>query len=238
VNARALGLLALAQVAIGAAAIFARFALTAAGPLSVSALRMAIAAVPVVIVAALRGRYARFDTLTERRLLLAGLHWPSTSHLDRLVQHASVAVSTLLVCSTPVFTEAWHLAARGGHGRPCSRASSWRQPAVAVVAGVPSPSESALGIGLALLRAVAMAATCCSCGPAIRATRRSPVVGRTYPIAALALGCSPRSPATAFRTCTRPVRGPASSRSRSSRSFSGIPRSTRRARPQRHVRRQ
>ena len=35
VNARALGLLAMAQLAIGAAAIFARFALTAAGPLPV-----------------------------------------------------------------------------------------------------------------------------------------------------------------------------------------------------------
>ncbi len=189
-NARALGLLALAQVAIGAAAIFARFALTAAGPLSVSALRMAIAAVPVVIVAALRGRYARFDTLTERRLLLAGL--ALAVHFGTWIaslQHASVAVSTLLVCSTPVFTEAWHLA-RTRRPRPAVLASLVLAAAgVAVVAGVPSPSESALGIGLALCGAVAMAAYLLLVRASDPRYSTLAVVGRTYPIAALALGC-------------------------------------------------
>ena len=107
VTARALGLLACAQVAIGAAAIFARFALTAAGPLSISALRMAIAAVPVVAVAAWQRRYGRLDSATERRLQLAGL--ALAVHFATWIaslQFASVAVSTLLVCSTPVFRAA------------------------------------------------------------------------------------------------------------------------------------
>jgi drug/metabolite transporter (DMT)-like permease len=125
---RALGLLAGAQIAIGAAAIFARFALTAAGPLSVSALRLGIAAVPVVVLAALRGRYARFDGATERRLQFAGL--ALAVHFGTWIaslQHASAAVSTLLVCSTPVFTEAWSFArVPGGRGHSSWPASRWR----------------------------------------------------------------------------------------------------------------
>jgi drug/metabolite transporter (DMT)-like permease len=189
VNARALGLLALAQVAIGAAAIFARFALMAAGPLSVSALRMAIAAVPVVIVAALRGRYARLEAPTERRLLFAGL--ALAVHFGTWIaslQHASVAVSTLLVCSTPVFTEAWTLA-RTRRPRPLVLVSLILAAAgVLIVAGAPSRSETPLGIGLALCGAVAMAAYLLLVRASDPRYTTLAVVGRTYPIAAIALG--------------------------------------------------
>jgi drug/metabolite transporter (DMT)-like permease len=189
VNARALGLLALAQVAIGAAAIFARFALTAAGPLSISALRMAVAAVPVVIVAAVRGRYARLDGPTERRLVLAGL--ALAVHFGTWIaslQHASVAVSTLLVCSTPVFTEAWDLV-RMRRPRPLAFASLILAAAgIAVVTGVPSGRETPLGIGLALCGAVAMAAYLLLVRASDPRYTTLAVVGRTYPIAALVLG--------------------------------------------------
>jgi drug/metabolite transporter (DMT)-like permease len=191
VNARALGLLAGAQVAIGAAAIFARFALTAAGPLSVSALRMAIAAVPVVAVAVLRGRYARFDAPTERRLALAGL--ALAVHFATWIaslQHAGVAVSTLLVCSTPVFTELWTLA-RTGRARPLVLASLVLAAAgVAIVAGVPSGRDTPLGIALALCGAVAMAAYLLLVRASDARYTTLAVVGRTYPIAALALACA------------------------------------------------
>jgi len=53
---RALLLVALAQLAIGAAAVFARFALTSGGPLAVSAARLTLAAAPLLVLAALRGR--------------------------------------------------------------------------------------------------------------------------------------------------------------------------------------
>jgi drug/metabolite transporter (DMT)-like permease len=188
VNARALALLAGAQVAIGAAAIFARFALTAAGPLSVSALRMGIAAVPVVALAALRGRYVRLDRPTERRLQLAGvalaLHFAAWF---ASLQHASVAVSTLLVCSTPVFTEAWALA-RTRRPRPLVLASLvLAAVGIAIVAGVPSRNETPLGIGLALCGAIAMAAYLLLVRASDPRYTTVAVVGRTYPIAALAL---------------------------------------------------
>jgi drug/metabolite transporter (DMT)-like permease len=188
VNARALGLLAGAQVAIGAAAIFARFALTAAGPLSVSALRMGIAAVPVVAIAALRGRYVRYDVPTERRLGVAGL--ALGAHFAMWIaslQHASVAVSTLLVCSTPVFTEAWTLV-RTHRSRPVVLVSlTLAAVGVTIVAGVPSGRDTPLGIALALCGALAMAAYLLLVRESDPRYTTLAVVGRTYPIAAVAL---------------------------------------------------
>jgi drug/metabolite transporter (DMT)-like permease len=191
VNARALGLLAGAQVAIGAAAIFARFALTAAGPLSVAALRMGIAAVPIAVAAAVRGRYARLDRLTERRLRWAGLalavHFASWI---ASLQHASVAVSTLLVCSTPLFTEAWS-SVRSRSCRPLAAISiALAATGVAIVAGTPSRGESPLGIALALCGAAAMAVYLLLVRASdVRYTTLA-VVGRTYPIAAFVLVCA------------------------------------------------
>jgi drug/metabolite transporter (DMT)-like permease len=189
VNARSLGLLAGAQLAIGAAAIFARFALTAAGPLPVSALRMTIAAIPVVALAAFRGRYVRYDARTERRLGFAGI--ALAVHFGTWIaslQYASVAVSTLLVCSTPVFTEAWSLI-RTRRVRPAVLAGIVLALAgIAIVAGTPSRSETPLGIALALCGAISM-------GAYLQLVRASDpryttlaVVGRTYPIAAAVLG--------------------------------------------------
>ncbi len=187
-HARAYGLLAAAQVAIGAAAIFARFALTAAGPLSISALRMAIAAVPVVAVAVWQRRYTRLDEPTERRLLLAGL--ALAVHFGTWIaslQFASVAVSTLLVCSTPVFTEAW-TAAKTRTWRPLAAGSiALAAAGVAIVAGLPGRSDTPLGIGLALCGALAMAVYLLLVRASDARYSTLAVVGRTYPVAALAL---------------------------------------------------
>ncbi len=189
-SGQALALLAAAQVAIGAAAIFARFALTAAGPLSISALRLGIAAVPVVAVAAWQRRYTRYDRATERRLLLAGL--ALAVHFGTWIaslQYASVAVSTLLVCSTPVFTEAW-TAARTRIWRPLAAGSiALAAGGVAIVAGVPGRSDTALGIGLALCGAIAMAVYLLLVRASDSRYSTLAVVGRTYPIAAVALAC-------------------------------------------------
>jgi drug/metabolite transporter (DMT)-like permease len=191
VNARALGLLAGAQLAIGAAAIFARFALTAAGPLSVSALRLGIAAVPVVVAAAWRGSYARLDRPTEHRLQLAGL--VLAVHFGTWIaslQHASVAVSTLLVCTTPIFTETW-VVVRTRRWRPLAVFSLGLALAgVAVVTGVPSRIETPLGIGLALCGAAAMAVYLLLVRASDRRYTTLAVVGRTYPIAALVLAAA------------------------------------------------
>lgn len=187
-SVRALILLGGAQAAIGAAAIFARFALTAAGPLSVAALRMGIAAVPVVALAALRRRYARPDAATERRLRFAGL--ALALHFGTWIaslQYASVAVSTLLVCSTPVFTEAWS-ALRARRWRPLAALSiALAAAGVGIVAGVPSRSDTPPGIALALCGAAAMAAYLLLVRASDARYTTLAVVGRTYPIAALVL---------------------------------------------------
>ena len=187
-NARPLVWLALAQLAIGAAAIFVRLALTATGPLWIGALRMTIAGIAVGGAALWRGRYTRLDAPTERRLLAAGavlaLHFASWF---AALQHASVAVATLLVCSTPVFTEAWAIV-RTRRTRPLALASIGLALAgVAIVAGVPSRTDTPLGIGLALCGAVALAAYLILVRASDARYTTLAVIGRTYPTAAVVL---------------------------------------------------
>jgi len=188
VTARPLVWLALAQLAIGAAAIFARIALVVAGPLAIGGLRLGIAALPIAIVAARRGRYARLDATTERRLLVAGA--VLAVHFGTWIAslaHASVAVATLLVCSTPVFTEAWAVL-RTRRVRPLALISiALAIAGVAIVAGAPSQRESPLGIGLALCGAIAMAAYLLLVRASDARYTTLAVVGRTYPVAALLL---------------------------------------------------
>ena len=92
-----------AQVAIGAAAIFARYALTGAGPLAVAAARLALAA--LVLLALSRG-LTRLSRRRELALGLAGL--ALALHFATWIaslEFTSVAVSTLLVTTTPLWTE-------------------------------------------------------------------------------------------------------------------------------------
>jgi drug/metabolite transporter (DMT)-like permease len=187
-NARPLAWLALAQLAIGAAAIFVRLALTATGPLWIAALRMGIAGSVVALAAAWRGRYAPIDPPTERRLLIAGailaLHFASWF---AALQHASVAVATLLVCSTPVFTEAWTIL-RTRVWRPAALTSiALAAGGTAIVAGIPSRTETPLGIALAVCGAIALAAYLLLVRASDARYTTLAVVGRTYPVAALLL---------------------------------------------------
>src|SRR5579864_1292853 len=57
VPAQRYAVLALAQIAVGAAAIFARFALTGAPPLAVAASRLGLAAAVLLLIAAFRSRH-------------------------------------------------------------------------------------------------------------------------------------------------------------------------------------
>jgi drug/metabolite transporter (DMT)-like permease len=181
-------LLGVAQVAIGAAAIFARFALTACGPLSAAALRLGIGALPIVVVALARGAYARVDGPTERRLGLAGVALAAHFALwFSSLQYASVATATLLVCTTPIFAEAWTIA-RTRIWRPLAVAGIVAAAlGVAIVAGVPSRADSPLGIALAIGGAIAFA----GCLLLVRASdpryTTLAVIARTYPIASAVL---------------------------------------------------
>jgi drug/metabolite transporter (DMT)-like permease len=95
--------LAGAQLAIGAAAIFARYALLGAGPIAVSALRLALAALAAIVLA--RG-FAQLSFRREVAFACAGLalavHF--ATWIGSLL-YTSVALSTLLVTTTPVWTE-------------------------------------------------------------------------------------------------------------------------------------
>lgn len=185
---KAYALLALAQIAIGAAAIFARYALSAGGPIAISTFRLLIAAVPVVAVALIRGAYRRPDPSTERRLALAGgvlaIHFACwiTS-----LRYASVGVSTLLVCTTPIWTETFAVA-RTRRVRPAVLTSMlFALAGVAIVIGMPDGRETPLGIGLALVGAVAIAAYLVIVRGCDSRYGTIAVVARTYPIAGLCL---------------------------------------------------
>jgi drug/metabolite transporter (DMT)-like permease len=102
-----------AQIAVGAAAIFARYALGGAGPLAASASRLAIAALILLIYSVLFGRYRNTEKLPTRaltrreQLLLIAAGVALAAHFAGWIwslEYTTVAVSTLLVTSTPVWT--------------------------------------------------------------------------------------------------------------------------------------
>jgi drug/metabolite transporter (DMT)-like permease len=104
-SARAYATLLGAQLAVGAAAIFARFALHGAGPVEVSALRLTIAALPLLAYSWPQSRKLSIPPKHERLFacsgLALGLHF--ATWIGSLL-YTSVAVSTLLVCTVPVWT--------------------------------------------------------------------------------------------------------------------------------------
>ncbi|HEY1728902.1 MAG TPA: DMT family transporter [Candidatus Baltobacteraceae bacterium] len=101
--------LAGAQLFVGAAAIFARFALGGAGPVAVSYLRLGIAALIVVALAATRSTSRKWlDPRREALLAIAGV--ALAVHFAGWIaslEFTSIAISTLLVCTSPIFTGAF-----------------------------------------------------------------------------------------------------------------------------------
>ncbi len=187
--ARAIVPLAIGQIAVGAAAIFARYALTGAGPLAVSALRLAIAAAIVGSIAFVLGRYRERELASERRLALAGIilaahfaTWISS------LRFASVTISTLLVCSAPIWTEAYAVL-RARRARPDVILSiAAALIGVAIVVGIPTGENKPLGLALAVAGAWAWAAYLIVVRGVDRSYDSLAIVGRTYPLAAALLG--------------------------------------------------
>ncbi|GAC1348889.1 MAG: DMT family transporter [Vulcanimicrobiaceae bacterium] len=185
-----------AQVAIGAAAIFARYALHGAGPLAVSALRLGIAALLFLVLA---GRIRRLSARREWAFALAGL--ALAVHFAAWIaslQFTSVAVSTLLVTTTPVWTEAFDIVReRRGPSPAYGCALLCALGGVALIASeraasAPLPGHAFLGDGLALLGSVAIGAYLLvvrDAGAARDSTRvgTRQIVARTYGWSALAL---------------------------------------------------
>lgn len=100
-----------AQVAIGAAAIFARFALLGAGPLAVSAFRLLIAAFVMLAVALITGPRSWLGARREVAFAVAGvllaLHF--ATWLSSLL-FTSVAIAVLLVTTAPLWNAIYELA--------------------------------------------------------------------------------------------------------------------------------
>ncbi len=199
-----------AQLAIGAAAIFARFALAGAGPFAVSALRLGIAA---AVVLAFARRFGRISARREVALVGAGatlaLHF--ATWVASLL-FTSVAISTLLVTTTPVWTEVYEVVRER---RAPSAAFTF---ALALALGgvmlivtarastpAPVPGHALLGDALALIGSIAIGAYLVIVRDSgARHTEPLPtsaIVARTYSWAALVLliaAVAARQPAPAL----------------------------------------
>ena len=183
-----------AQLAVGAAAIFARFALTGAGPLAVSALRLAIAAAVLLAAASVRRERARPLPHQSRRLALAGV--ALAVHFAGWIaslQYTTVAVSTLLVATAPIWTAIYDAAFRK---QPPSPRTLWAFAAGAAglalvvsfnAAAPPIPGRPLLGSVLALTGSLAMAIYLLLVRDVRGSLGTRTIVTRTYSWAAIAL---------------------------------------------------
>ncbi len=105
---RAYVILFVAQLAVGAAAIFARYALTGTGPLTASALRLCLATLPLLAMTLIAKERQTVSRNHEVLLALAGLALAAhfATWIGSLL-YTSVALSTLLVCTSPAWTALW-----------------------------------------------------------------------------------------------------------------------------------
>ena len=185
-----------AQLFVGAAAIFARLALAGAGPVAVSYLRLGIAAAIVMMLAFARGGESRrlLDGRRESVLAFAGV--ALAVHFAGWIaslQFTSIAIATLLVCTSPIFTGIYE----AGVLRRTPSASFF----LALICGgaglalvgfahaapAPVPGHAALGALLAILGAIAMSVYL----TLVRSVRADlttlAIVARTYTWAAVVL---------------------------------------------------
>jgi drug/metabolite transporter (DMT)-like permease len=188
--------LGIAQIAIGAAAIFARYALAGAGPLAVSALRLTIATIALAAIA--RG----LEKLSFRReLAFAAAGLALALHFATWIAslaYTSVAISTLLVTTTPLWTELFDsVRNKRAPSKTFSLALALGFVGVALVASQhggnpPRRGHELLGDALALAGSIAIGAyllivrdTAVDAAGARLATRQ--LVVRTYGWAAIVL---------------------------------------------------
>jgi len=151
-----------AQLAIGAAAIFARFALLGAGPIAVSALRLGIATVALAAIV----RIVRLSTRRELAFALAGV--ALAVHFAAWIaslRYTTVAISTLLVTTTPLWTELYDVAARRrAPARAFVLALVCASAGVALIVlpsastAAPTPGHASVGAALALVGSLAIGA--------------------------------------------------------------------------------
>ena len=182
------------NLAVGAAAIFARFALEGAGYLSVSALRLAIAALAVRAIRLVVRPTGVLNANEERLLVWAGL--ALALHFAMWIgslNYLSVATATLLVCVTPLWTSLYEALVLK---MPPPRAVWFAMGggAIGIVLLVhgdtsipPVPGYTMLGAGMALTGSVMIGAYLFLVREIRREISTWTIVSRTYTWAALAL---------------------------------------------------
>jgi len=145
---------------VGAAAIFARLALHGAGPIAVSAGRLVLASLVMLFLAR---PLARIGRAAELAFGFAGL--ALAIHFATWIgslRYTSVAISTLLVCTTPLWTEIYDcIAERRAPSRAYLIALPLALAGVGAIAAeratpAPVPGHALLGDALALLGAFAI----------------------------------------------------------------------------------
>lgn len=199
-------MLASAQVAVGAAAIFARFALGGAPPLAVAAWRLIIASAVLLVIAGVSPRRARGRSIPnddrrsiphdDRRWVFVAAGVALAVHFASWIwslEYTSVAVSTLLVATTPIWTAlydsavykrhlspaAWGAFVLGGAGLVLVVGFSHTRPPIA--------GHHVLGSALALIGAIAIGAYFILVRHVREDYGTRAIVTRTYSWAALAL---------------------------------------------------
>lgn len=184
-----------AQLFVGAAAIFARFALGGAGPIAVSYLRLAIAAAVmlVVLLAQPKGR-AALGTRREALLFIAGV--ALAVHFAGWIaslEFTSVALSTLLVCTSPIFTGLYEsLVRKRAPSLSFLLALACGAAGLALVvtsrnAPAPLTGHALLGAALATAGAIAMSVYLIIVRGIRSRLGTVPIVARTYAWAAIVL---------------------------------------------------
>lgn len=190
------GVLGGAQIAVGAAAIFARFALTGAEPLAAAALRLAIATAAMWVITLIAPPPKSDSPNATQRWIFILAGFALAAHFATWIwslEYTTVAISTLLVATTPVWTAlyesvvqrralsvwAWAAMAAGGAG-------------VFLIAGYtgtapPHPGHRLLGDLLAIIGAIAIGAYFLLIREVREAYGTREIVRRTYAWGALFL---------------------------------------------------
>jgi drug/metabolite transporter (DMT)-like permease len=194
VPGRSYAILFASQLAIGAAAIFARYALHGTGPVGVATLRLSIAALPMLF---LSRRLSKKNTIAPHdEIVLAAAGLALALHFTTWIaslQYTSVAVSTLLVCTTPLWTTIYDIVFLK-QKKPLGFWLAFLSSAAGIVlisttsgSGAGGGGKALLGDGLALAGAVAMAGYLISVRTVTNRYPTVMIVARTYSWAASVL---------------------------------------------------
>ena len=186
-----------AQLAVGAAAIFARLALGGAGALAVAAARLGIAAVVLLCMARVRPTGAAPTKAQAGLLAFAGV--ALAAHFAGWIaslEYTTVAISTLFVATTPIFTACYDaIVLRRGLSMRSMLAFAGGAAGLAMVVAFnhtapPHPGREWLGIALATGGSIAIAAYFILVREVRDALGTRTIVTHTYSWAALVLVAS------------------------------------------------